>query len=554
MPEDHGFKFQLFSPEERPSCCSAAPSGPCSACERLLAVEQRIRHATTALEQALVDRQQLQNHRNSVHDPFSRLPTEVSSQIFSFCVPPSPTLDEFYEDYCWHQNPHVPYTQLTLGAVCQGWRRVAWSTASLWNFLSVRITHRTPSSFTIYVRQWLERSNRLPLTIRVAYISDLVENIDPYTLNPLMIPLIGVLNESIDRWSSVFLHIPNSYISQLKSDPTSPPNIKCLSLWSLEDKTSPPPQLFREKQDAIFNIGYLPSPSHLKITAYHLDNLHIHWGNITRFEGQYLTTEESFRVFHQSTKMTSCEMAILPHHSFASATPAAPIILRHLTVLCLLDTVTPILNQLSCPALRAISWRIDNLQLSGPAVDFITRSNCALEEIRFQGFQDHDEEDLIEFLTQVPSLKILSFERPLGRNLIDLIGETAYEQNDSVLRFLPSLQAFHYTGPRSFPWSSIPAMIPRPSSSSKDITPRPLVRLEFRIDYSSYLEDIEDTTSEELVLRDKIRQIDIENILEMLDSGISVSIYDEDDTQVIDLWARHYGLYGNDDGDTESDE
>ena len=105
-----------------------------------------------------LDRTAIRTVMNENHDPLiHKFPPEIASHIFIHYSPPSTFFNELDTN-----NP------LFLGAVCQKWRQLAWATPELWTSLS--IIPNAKYNFIEHpplVKQWLERSASLPLTIRL---------------------------------------------------------------------------------------------------------------------------------------------------------------------------------------------------------------------------------------------------------------------------------------------------------------------------------------------------------------------------------------------------
>ncbi|KAJ6585616.1 hypothetical protein B0H19DRAFT_1250408 [Mycena capillaripes] len=115
----------------------------------------RIAELSTAIEsqkQVLRDletsRSIAQRHLNAVRDPMARLPLELSSIIFIFCLPQ----DDF-------PRPDTRNAPLLFLSICHLWSNIALSTPSLWTAIS----SQCPDAANL--ETWLTRAQNLPLSI-----------------------------------------------------------------------------------------------------------------------------------------------------------------------------------------------------------------------------------------------------------------------------------------------------------------------------------------------------------------------------------------------------
>ncbi|KAJ7645956.1 hypothetical protein DFH06DRAFT_580636 [Mycena polygramma] len=92
---------------------------------------------------------------NALRDPISRLPLELSSEIFVCCLPDSPRPD--------FGNTVTP--TLLLG-VCHRWSSIAISTPSLWNTIYSDCPLDAPN-FDKLLEVWLGRAQSLPLSLHL---------------------------------------------------------------------------------------------------------------------------------------------------------------------------------------------------------------------------------------------------------------------------------------------------------------------------------------------------------------------------------------------------
>ena len=86
------------------------------------------------------------------------LPNEVLSEIFSWCCP-TPN-----DRFC-----APPMSPLTLSHVCQRWRKVAFSTPSLWTYTSLGAPRHDCESATELMLLWIANSKSCPLVVDIDF-------------------------------------------------------------------------------------------------------------------------------------------------------------------------------------------------------------------------------------------------------------------------------------------------------------------------------------------------------------------------------------------------
>ncbi|KAK0458481.1 uncharacterized protein EV420DRAFT_358229 [Desarmillaria tabescens] len=101
----------------------------------------------------------------AILSPIRRVPTELLQEIFLYCIG-----DKQFQDI-WPEGGYAFEAPVVFGRVCSRWRRVSFSTPSLWSSLKITISRvagavdwAAPGSRKI-LRAWLKRSGRLPLDV-----------------------------------------------------------------------------------------------------------------------------------------------------------------------------------------------------------------------------------------------------------------------------------------------------------------------------------------------------------------------------------------------------
>ena len=128
--------------------------------KELAAVEAQIEKTGAIMQRLVMKALVLKSRINDTTSPFLRLlPPEIISIIFELCTP------------SWSLHPTDPadYDRealpLKLGSVCSGWRKIAWTTPTLWASASLFPTRCKINSQVSLLDEWLGRSGDLPLYI-----------------------------------------------------------------------------------------------------------------------------------------------------------------------------------------------------------------------------------------------------------------------------------------------------------------------------------------------------------------------------------------------------
>ncbi|KAJ7457909.1 hypothetical protein B0H11DRAFT_2319466 [Mycena galericulata] len=126
-------------------------------------LKARIKKITADIEQQkevlkkLEHRKSLvQRQLNNARDPVARLPPEISSEIFTQCLP---LLAE----------PGARNIPMLLLNICNTWTDIALSTPALW--AAVRVDFPRPKGFRKLLRTWLQRARNRPLSLSLTNTS-----------------------------------------------------------------------------------------------------------------------------------------------------------------------------------------------------------------------------------------------------------------------------------------------------------------------------------------------------------------------------------------------
>ena len=162
-------RCRRFEADDQPITCVVLEGGPCSACRERTMIRQKIKQLEEELAKLKAKHDAVTSTMNAIHDPFiHKLPPEIGSHIFRLSLPTLSNGEHLEAILNLYENRSSAEI-LNLGAVCRKWRQLAWTTPDLWNTLYLRIGLETRQSLAEslpdLVREWLERSGSLPLTI-----------------------------------------------------------------------------------------------------------------------------------------------------------------------------------------------------------------------------------------------------------------------------------------------------------------------------------------------------------------------------------------------------
>ncbi|KAJ7621971.1 hypothetical protein DFH06DRAFT_769520 [Mycena polygramma] len=89
---------------------------------------------------------------NAICDPMARLPFEISSDIFTLCLPDLPQIE----------RGTAPLVLLT---ICRSWNDIAQSTPSLWSTMHSNTVVTAASPNAAHLEIWLSRAQNLPIEL-----------------------------------------------------------------------------------------------------------------------------------------------------------------------------------------------------------------------------------------------------------------------------------------------------------------------------------------------------------------------------------------------------
>jgi len=228
-------------------CQTIEKGGKCAPCDGVTTLEQDIQQRIEELRLLLDRHRALRTEWNSTHDIISGLPAEIVSEIFQYCKGRQ-YADSLFTVFAENKEP------MKLGAVCQRWRQIAWSTPQLWTQIWI---HR-PKDITP-LQEWISRSGCLPLVISIQ------ENGGTRGYNRWK-ATFQELAKCSQRWRDVYLRMSRMMIKYLLRS-VKPSSMICrLHLSCIDDRHS------RERLEEDYSIRLWPDfppvsgahPAHLE--------------------------------------------------------------------------------------------------------------------------------------------------------------------------------------------------------------------------------------------------------------------------------------------------
>jgi len=472
---------------------------------------------------------------NHYYDPIQRLPVEIATSIFSFCLPLLASLDVFDVD---EGDIAIHPIQFTLGSVCRYWRQVVCSTPEMWNILCVHISLCTPEVRSEILAEWLDRSGQLPLYV---YIDDCGDEENEDGPQPGTIAwssthrMMNILFLNANRIRVLHISLLGSQFSHFNWLQDANPTTKAvtttsciLEKLSIQVITYPAIEPFPK-----FELrSWILSPMYVSLDTIEPAQVGIQWGHVTHFEAVKILHEEVLEILQIASRLQYLKLDI----SDCDVHLDQPILFTHFSLKSL-DVSTPVLanflDHINCPALEEFS---SHLRCGDPFVlqNFIKRSGCSLKRLTFV---PPKYTDLVSVLRLTPSLIHLSLNHfGFPDEFWEIFTETAcfqqgaFAKGNSEGSFLPHLCSFtckvKFDG---FQWSKIPSLIPRPCDDT-NLVCRPLSEIEIVLTRVT-TDRAKHTT---MVRENLVQALDLAR-----DRGVLLKITDFDGTNLTRIFGIH---------------
>jgi hypothetical protein len=384
-------------------------------------------------ERLRLERYDLKRKINQFHSPIvRRLPPDVTSTIFEFCLPDFADHRLFY----YPKEDPFKFIPLSLGAICSYWREIAWSTPSLWSSLVVRLPGKRGSHIVRVIsiaQEWLARSGQLPLSIRI------------YSrfYNKTVSALADIINQYSTRWSELDLYVPEQFYQQATDNHA--PILKFIR--------------FRGSVDGTYLNFQLTCPrlERANLSSFPMNGTNIQWDNLTHLTLNFMSITDSFLILRKTPRLVFCKASFLQSGGVGEIVLTSLRSLRSLQ-LEISSLARRFLDNIIAPHLEEFSLPDYYNPSMEDITSFLRRSACSLRSfsILLSFFPPHFEKsmDLLQSMSSLNTLSITTtvyFEDTAHedydpRNILQLVAKVLSSQSTSQQGFLPNLKILEYTG------------------------------------------------------------------------------------------------------------
>ena len=374
-----------------------------------------------------------------------KLPPDVMSIIFEFCLP------YFADNHTFAFSKDDTTIPLSLGAICRYWRDIAWSTPSLWSSLLVCIPTNDSRMAVGLAQEWLERSGQLPLTIRIISMSE---------GGGAILAVADIVNQYSARWFKLDLSISDYSFHHFQPIDNHAPMLKSIRFYCAGDEMT-----FNFQQE----FQPLTCPCLEKATLSFFPR-GIEFDNLTHLTIVSMSIFDSLLILRMTPRLVFCEISGFSQEE-RDPNPGAIVLpsLRSLRLpiigfeedfLNLNSLITPHLEEFRLPTYFDSSMEI--------ITSFVRRSACSLCSLTMIFSTSRPYFDrFMSLLQSMPSLDTLSLlsitttawrntrtidEDFEPRNILQLVAKVLSSQSTSPdsqqgqQRFLPNLKILEYTG------------------------------------------------------------------------------------------------------------
>jgi len=459
-------------------------SEQCQICVQLTDLEQRTEKAKAELANLQRQSFKLRMKFNYHHEPFiHRLPPEVSSRIFLFCLPirhfqqiiTPPGRCEFEED----SRP----IQLVIGAVCHHWREIAWSTPQLWNVLCLSVSRNTHPVRSQMVQSWLQRSGQLPLYLRVSYDEIAYQHPDVVVMSRLTLRLIvDTLIAFVDRWKVLSLRMPKSLFPLLECQPETSIMLETLDLEHcgvLDFGIAVAPRKFSLG-------GVTPSPKRVTLASLGLEAIDLKWDNLTYFKAIDLHVSDCLELLRQAHQLVDCVFSLISDEVTPVINQIPRNVINHSLRSLSVDMleVGEFWDNLSLPSLLRLTFNMERRADLEELLSFFHRSRCPLEDLTLSAPLGDRDEVLPRILGTLPSVhRFYLHKTSISNVLLEAFRiPTLSSAGHHPGHMLPNLRELFFSGSRSFNWPSLLELLDHQSQIQQHVCCRPLVSIEIRIE------------------------------------------------------------------------
>ncbi|KAG1747869.1 uncharacterized protein EDB91DRAFT_48474 [Suillus paluster] len=341
---------------------------------------ETVMHSIYDLHRQLVEKKDKITQSKNLHKRLGsalwRLPTEILSIIFHYCLPPSP-------------SPSPLEAPMLLTGICRRWREVAVGTPGLWCWLTVESQYDSEDwrREAFWCDSWIKRSRGLPLSLTLRCCSDQLRHfLQPY----------------INQISS--LSIRRSHTYQPAHLLTDLPALRELTINISNGDTWPA---------LAQSISPLSTLHSLKIMGLWFDHEHLSslgpvWTYLTNLEIAIIQSDGFLRLLQLCPNLAS----LMIRAGFSSVKALEPFThpkLQSLRINCDhadTDDLSHLFDALSLPNLHVLEASKVEMWPHEAFKAFLSRSNCPLESLIFSAEVITDAQRA-EYTAFIPSLEIV---------------------------------------------------------------------------------------------------------------------------------------------------
>ncbi|KAF8963298.1 hypothetical protein BDZ97DRAFT_2059185 [Flammula alnicola] len=432
-----------------PIKCTLSEGKPCNPCLELTELDAQLAQALADFEQK---RRLLKSKVNNLHDPLAHVPVEIASEIFTWYH------EETYRPSIFGDSPESKQgSPLRLAAVCKTWREIAFKTPQLWT--SLYIMHnpvQTPPLHLELVAQWLGRSSKMPLYIRLQYTYTEEEDWEDYVYPA---SLFALIRDYAPWWNALNLVMPTFFYDDFIRKVEGAPLLEYLRLSPIDVEL--------EKYLPTFYLGKTPCLRSLDISRLYLTSVRIEWGNLTKIQFKNLGVDEILEVLSRGPRLVDCKFPDILENFSIFDLPTPFLVHNSLRYLHLHPDETTnedlrvLYNRLVLPSLRHFSYaegyvgcvEVDSL------LSLFTRSRSPITHFSLaipQSSLLRDYNTIIQILENLPSITHLSLtwmeentrSASITNSFLRRMASFSSMQHDTDISrtnaFLPSLESFQY--------------------------------------------------------------------------------------------------------------
>ncbi|KAJ7773856.1 hypothetical protein B0H16DRAFT_1408620 [Mycena metata] len=150
--------IDLMPGRSSPRAHSPSAESPAALRARLAELDQELAAIWSTWQFLTIERQNVMADLDAVTYPVLTLPPEITSDIFSLCMPDQ------------HDISNTKSGPLMLASVCKGWRDICLSTCSLWATLRIDESYHADGNIQFrlpFLQRWFSRAGKHPLDLSV---------------------------------------------------------------------------------------------------------------------------------------------------------------------------------------------------------------------------------------------------------------------------------------------------------------------------------------------------------------------------------------------------